>query len=297
MSQLQADSLPQITDVDKILSNCEKLKKIMEKHEQSIKQAALSLANVLGDDPNNKDIMDNIDKSFLTTIALEEAVNTYSKNAANLKSHVERAVRSIQNNTNNNNYNNNNDNISQTITNSSSHITTTTNNNNNSEDNQDLRGNLSSQDRVGLGENLADKYLKDDYKKPLNIEKSKTNAKYNNLKREVHSVNHTTPLEGLNDEDADLVLASQTISIVCPLSQATLVEPVRAEKCLHVFSKAIIFQMFKNSAQIPCPIAGCGHQIGKNQLKRAIDMEETIKRELRKKESQQRRDDEDITEV
>ncbi|EAL62757.1 hypothetical protein DDB_G0289341 [Dictyostelium discoideum AX4] len=251
MSQLQADSLPQLTDVDKILSNCEKLKKLMEKHEQSIKQAALSLANVLGDDPNNKDIMDNIDKSFLTTIALEDAVITYSRNAANLKSHVERAT----------------------------------------------RGNLNSQDRIGLGENLADKYLKDDYKKPLNLERSKTSVKYNNLKREVHSVNHSTPLDGLNDEDEDLVVASQTISIICPLSQATLVEPVRAEQCLHVFSKAIIFQMFKNSAQIPCPIAGCGRQIAKTQLKRAIDVEETVKKELRRKENQQRRNDDDITEV
>ncbi|KAM9947668.1 hypothetical protein ACTFIT_000998 [Dictyostelium discoideum] len=306
MSQLQADSLPQLTDVDKILSNCEKLKKLMEKHEQSIKQAALSLANVLGDDPNNKDIMDNIDKSFLTTIALEDAVITYSRNAANLKSHVERAVRSIQNNNDNN--------ASQPITNfSSSNITTTTptsttstinttttttiNNTTNSEDNQDTRGNLNSQDRIGLGENLADKYLKDDYKKPLNLERSKTSVKYNNLKREVHSVNHSTPLDGLNDEDEDLVVASQTISIICPLSQATLVEPVRAEQCLHVFSKAIIFQMFKNSAQIPCPIAGCGRQIAKTQLKRAIDVEETVKKELRRKENQQRRNDDDITEV
>ncbi|KAM9995556.1 hypothetical protein ACTFIY_001741 [Dictyostelium cf. discoideum] len=316
MSQLQADSLPQLTDVDKIISNCEKLKKLMEKHEQSIKQAALSLANVLGDDPNNKEIMDNIDKSFLTTIALEDAVITYSRNAANLKSHVERAVRSIQNNNNNNNnnsINNNDNNVSQSITNPSSSssntttttttttttstINTTTNSINNLEDNQDTRGNLSSQDRIGLGENLADKYLKDDYKRPLNLEKSKTSVKYNNLKREVHSVNHSTPLDGLNDEDEDLVVASQTISIICPLSQATLVEPVRAEQCGHVFSKAIILQMFKNSAQIPCPIAGCGRQIAKTQLKRAIDVEETVKKELRRKESQQRRNDDDITEV
>ncbi|KAK5579218.1 hypothetical protein RB653_008897 [Dictyostelium firmibasis] len=300
MSQLQADSLPQLTDVDKILSNCEKLKKMLEKNEQSIKQAALSLANVLGDEPNIKEIMDSIDKSFLTTIALEEAVNVYGGNATHLKQHVERAVRSPQINDNNNNFNNNNNvEVSQSldsITNSSNMTNDTMNDEIDYED-IDIRGNLNSQDRIGMGENLADKYLKDDYKKPLNIEKQKSNSKYKDLKREVHSVNHSTPLDGLNDEDEDLVVASQTISIICPLSQGILNEPVRAEICGHVFSKNIILQMFRNFAQIPCPIAGCGRQINKNQLKRAIDIEETVKRELRKRENQQRRNDEDITEV
>ncbi|EGC28591.1 hypothetical protein DICPUDRAFT_90873 [Dictyostelium purpureum] len=259
-SHLLTESLPQLQDIERIISNTGKIKKITETLQYNLKQTALNLENHLNEDGdgNIKPLMDEIEKGFLTTIALNENLSKYSAGATNLKNYVQNEIRDLQSNS----------------------------------QSQETRN------TVGSGENLADKYLSD-YKLPLNIEHYRNHKDFKQLKREICDVNGKKNEDALG-EDEDLIVASQTFNIHCPISTTILQDPYKSLVCNHIFSKAAIFSMFsRNSNSIRCPVAGCSKTIMKNQIQAAPEINDMVKRELRRrdKEIKAKRSQEEITEV
>ena len=49
------------------------------------------------------------------------------------------------------------------------------------------------------------------------------------------------------EDDDDLAVASERVSIKCPLTLQPMKEPVTSQKCPHSFDKAAILEMINNS--------------------------------------------------
>ena len=60
--------------------------------------------------------------------------------------------------------------------------------------------------------------------------------------------------EDMSDSE-DIRVAAQVISLVCPLSQTRLEEPVTAP-CKHSFSKKMVINWLRGNNQRQCPVAG-----------------------------------------
>ncbi|EFA80241.1 hypothetical protein PPL_07066 [Heterostelium album PN500] len=127
------------------------------------------------------------------------------------------------------------------------------------------------------------------------LEALKQNKEFKEYKQKIWNINHTEPFDDGGNED--IFIASQTISIICPITKKNFENPVKSRTCGHTFSKEAIQSMFRRSTSISCPVVGCSHQITQNGLERDIVMEETVKRELRKKSREVQKDPDDITEL
>lgn len=73
-------------------------------------------------------------------------------------------------------------------------------------------------------------------------------------------------------DDGDLVMTRDETSLVCPISQAIFINPVKNPSCGHSYSKAAITMLINGSSSrrtagsIPCPVAGCLHQVALKNL-------------------------------
>ena len=56
-------------------------------------------------------------------------------------------------------------------------------------------------------------------------------------------------------EDDDLTVASERISIKCPITLLTMIDPVTSQKCPHSFEKTAILDMIRLSDE---PVPGTG---------------------------------------
>lgn len=79
---------------------------------------------------------------------------------------------------------------------------------------------------------------------------------------------------GVNDDD--LVMQSRD-SLMCPISQGLLRDPVKNPTCGHSFSRAMIERLFGHQqAAIQCPVSGCASSV----IKRNLVKNEAIERKL-----------------
>ena len=77
-------------------------------------------------------------------------------------------------------------------------------------------------------------------------------------------------------QDDDLVMQSRD-SLMCPISQGLLREPVKNPPCGHTFSKEMIERLFGiQQAAIACPVSGCRASV----LKRNLVKDEKLERKL-----------------
>lgn len=67
------------------------------------------------------------------------------------------------------------------------------------------------------------------------------------------------------DEGEDLVMATQSLPTMCPLTRELLADPVTSTACSHTYSRAAIMQHIRNTSRrgggAPCPVAGCRGRI------------------------------------
>ena len=69
---------------------------------------------------------------------------------------------------------------------------------------------------------------------------------------------------GMNDDD--LTMQSRD-SMMCPISQGLLKNPVKNPPCGHTYSKEMIERLFSmQQATIPCPVSGCRSAVLKRNL-------------------------------
>ncbi|RKP07681.1 zinc-finger of the MIZ type in Nse subunit-domain-containing protein [Thamnocephalis sphaerospora] len=75
---------------------------------------------------------------------------------------------------------------------------------------------------------------------------------------------------GQNDNsDDELVIATQRVSLVCPLTTMTMSEPVTSGVCKHSFSKHAIMDYIQRKTRsgiVNCPVAGCTQRISVQDL-------------------------------
>ena len=72
------------------------------------------------------------------------------------------------------------------------------------------------------------------------------------------SATHGDDGENTADMDEDIVMGAQIQSLNCPITLQLLENPVRNDKCPHVYSRDAIKELVRQSrGACPCPVAGC----------------------------------------
>jgi len=83
------------------------------------------------------------------------------------------------------------------------------------------------------------------------------------------------------DGEEEMVMVSQVRqSLRCPISQMTMVEPVKNPACGHSYSSAAIHQLLQvrgGGSTISCPLHGCNKQVRASALIRDEALEARLK--------------------
>lgn len=95
------------------------------------------------------------------------------------------------------------------------------------------------------------------------------------------------------DEDEDFVITGEVADLRCPLTLQVFKEPMKNNKCRHVFEKSAIIEMFERAPvfrdggrrrgpgvkKLQCPQAGCDHMLEEKDLAEDIIMKRMVKRQ------------------
>ncbi|TGJ79183.1 hypothetical protein E0Z10_g9581 [Xylaria hypoxylon] len=94
-----------------------------------------------------------------------------------------------------------------------------------------------------------------------------------------------------DDEEADLVIAEEHLSIYCPLSMVVMEEPYTSSVCKHTFNKPAIVQFLRSQPghMAKCPQTGCNKEIS---IKDFYD-DQVMLRKIKRAQAETERRDED----
>ncbi|KAH9907381.1 zinc-finger of the MIZ type in Nse subunit-domain-containing protein [Xylariomycetidae sp. FL2044] len=101
------------------------------------------------------------------------------------------------------------------------------------------------------------------------------------------------------DEDEDLVIAEEHISIICPLSMVAMQDPYTSRACKHTFQKQAISEYIRNYPHdvrrpgVPCPQTGCSKEISMDDLYADEVMKRKIQRAQAHLKNEEDEDEED----
>jgi hypothetical protein len=102
-----------------------------------------------------------------------------------------------------------------------------------------------------------------------NWSKESVMKEYNELTWECGpGYNNKTPYPAIDNENDGFTMQSRD-SLICPISQCVLVDPVINQSgCKHSYSKASIEQVFMHSGNgsISCPVSGCRSTLSRRGL-------------------------------
>lgn len=89
------------------------------------------------------------------------------------------------------------------------------------------------------------------------------------------------------------VVAGSGLQLTCPITQKTLVQPVRNLACKHCYEQAAITEALerhaksaKRNADMKCPVAGCSEKVSKRSIQRSQSKEAEVKRALKRQAAQ-----------
>jgi len=68
-------------------------------------------------------------------------------------------------------------------------------------------------------------------------------------------------------ESGDIVVSAVRQTLVCPLTQKTLEQPVTNPTCGHTYSRDAVRALARSAATIPCPLHGCSSSVTLAQLR------------------------------
>ncbi|KAF2075921.1 hypothetical protein CYY_002769 [Polysphondylium violaceum] len=152
--------------------------------------------------------------------------------------------------------------------------------------------------RIGTPDLAADFFKHENMLKNLNTTPYEKTQKFKDYRLSIWNANHSEPMDNPGDEDEDLVIASQTFDINCPISKKILEDPVRSKDCNHVFSKVHIYALLsQNRGGMLCPVAGCSKRVDASKLELSAEHVEMVKRELRRRKAEKPKEVQDITDV
>lgn len=97
------------------------------------------------------------------------------------------------------------------------------------------------------------------------MQKVQTNehTKYKDFKKKVDKL--IRKADGEEGED-DLAVTEETNNLVCPLSKATLVDPVITQRCKHRFSRKSIMSVMEGKNYVQCPYVACRDKFSVDEL-------------------------------
>lgn len=108
--------------------------------------------------------------------------------------------------------------------------------------------------------------------------------------RDRRSMNVTANAD--EEEDEDFVITGEVADLRCPLTLQLFKEPMKNNKCKHVFEKSAIMEMFERAPvfrdggrrgpgvkKLQCPQAGCDHMLEEKDLAEDIIMKRMVKRQ------------------
>ncbi|XP_028406066.1 E3 SUMO-protein ligase NSE2-like [Dendronephthya gigantea] len=100
----------------------------------------------------------------------------------------------------------------------------------------------------------------------------------------VHHSGQPLPTDQNATIDSDIMIAQASEeSVICPLTQKQMVEPVRSKKCHHSFEKAAILHHIRvRQNRVRCPVGGCAHYVTEADIEPNSSLAFRIKRLQRK---------------
>ncbi|KAH6605808.1 hypothetical protein Trco_004961, partial [Trichoderma cornu-damae] len=100
---------------------------------------------------------------------------------------------------------------------------------------------------------------------------------------------------GSFEDDDEVAVSRETISINCPLTLLPMKEPYRSRKCPHTFEKAAILDYLPSRGERQCPQTGCSQSFSRSRFDDEFCLDEAMKRRIQRWEQaeQNRRDTDD----
>ncbi|KAJ3010549.1 hypothetical protein HKX48_007334 [Thoreauomyces humboldtii] len=105
--------------------------------------------------------------------------------------------------------------------------------------------------------------------------------------------------QGNDDDDMELEIVSQHMSLQCPITTQTLEDPVTSQTCKHSYSRGAITEHIRHgekhnpSRRAECPVAGCARYITLADLKPDKDLARLVRRKLAEEDEEAGREDEE----
>ncbi|PTB69060.1 hypothetical protein BBK36DRAFT_1083215, partial [Trichoderma citrinoviride] len=102
---------------------------------------------------------------------------------------------------------------------------------------------------------------------------------------------------GAFDDDDDVAVSRENLSINCPLTLLPMKEPYRSRKCPHTFEKAAILDYLPLREERQCPQTGCSQTFSRARFEHDFYLDEAMKRRIQRWQQAEREqrdmDDED----
>ncbi|KAL7924818.1 zinc-finger of the MIZ type in Nse subunit domain-containing protein [Trichoderma austrokoningii] len=99
---------------------------------------------------------------------------------------------------------------------------------------------------------------------------------------------------GSLDDDEEVAVSRENISINCPLTLRPMNEPYRSRKCPHVFEKAAILDYLPLRGELQCPQTGCSQNFSRARFEHEFFLDEAMKMRIqRSRQAEQNRQDMD----
>ncbi|UKZ86952.1 uncharacterized protein TrAFT101_002771 [Trichoderma asperellum] len=99
---------------------------------------------------------------------------------------------------------------------------------------------------------------------------------------------------GSFDDDEEVAVSRENISLNCPLTLLPMNEPYRSRKCPHVFEKAAILDYLPLRGELQCPQTGCSQKFSRVRFEDEFYLDEAMKRRIQRwRQAEQNRQDMD----
>ncbi|KAH7175783.1 zinc-finger of the MIZ type in Nse subunit-domain-containing protein [Dactylonectria macrodidyma] len=102
------------------------------------------------------------------------------------------------------------------------------------------------------------------------------------------------------DDDDDIAVAREVLSIKCPLTLQPMEQPYSNRKCKHIFEKAALLDYLSMRGEKQCPQTGCSQTFSRAQFDEDFYLDQAMVRRIRRArqaEEQNRLDEDDDDEI
>ena len=83
-----------------------------------------------------------------------------------------------------------------------------------------------------------------------------------------------------DEEDDDIEVARETLSLNCPLTLRPMTEPYSNVKCKHTFEKTAILEYLPARGEVQCPQTGCAQKFARSRFETEFYLDEAMLRRI-----------------